>query len=560
MKAAVMARKTTIIAPAASEAAPEVPAAPATEEADIRTMLSEATNPVVNGIGVETAGLVAIDPPPLSVARPWSPAPDGMLPGAPQLGGVQLIPLSDLHESPWNPRTIYPEVRMRELIASMRANGFRSWQPMLVRPRPEGGYEIGAGHRRRRAAEAAGITEIPCTICDLSDDEFRDILDFDNSQREDPHPLDEAAGWRARMERTGEKVADIARRIGKSPEYVYQRRKYADLIPEAAQAFLEEKFTAGHAILIARRTPEQQELALGFLEMDEYGVNNHELPSTRELEAWLRRAFCENLSRDLFDQNDAMLVPEAGSCGLCPKRLANDPGYVHVPGDQDLCADPKCYDRKVDAAEKLTRIETPEPPKKSDKPETPSAMAAAIVSRAAKAAPTGPSEDPLSRAQAEADRKKKEAETAAKEALELEIRRAQLDALLAKMGIRLEDIDALWRALHETTVIDSSGSVGILKLARHYKAMPAIAKIRMELEEAAKAAEGGKRREVRKANLAHRLHSKGAPAKKSTPAPEPPKVPETKPATSPAPKKAPAKKTAAPKKAARKAAKKTPGK
>jgi len=79
-------------------------------------------------------------------------------------GVRQLVALSELHESPLNPRKIYPEAKMKELAESMRQSGFRNWLPIVARPRTEGGYEIAAGHRRRRAAETAGLTTVPCLI------------------------------------------------------------------------------------------------------------------------------------------------------------------------------------------------------------------------------------------------------------------------------------------------------------------------------------------------------------------------------------------------------------
>jgi len=130
-------------------------------------------------------------------------------------GELRMIPIENLHESPWNPRQYYPEGAMRELIDSMRVSGYREWLPLMVRPAPDGfGYEIGAGHRRRRAAEAVGIEILPCVVRPLSDAQFLDVLNFDNTGREDVHPLHEAAGWRAWMEKTGHGVIDIAYRIG----------------------------------------------------------------------------------------------------------------------------------------------------------------------------------------------------------------------------------------------------------------------------------------------------------------------------------------------------------
>src|SRR4051812_4092276 len=83
-------------------------------------------------------------------------------------GDLRLIPIDELTESPWNPRKHFPPAAMAELTDSMRTNGFRDWLPLLVRGRPASkGFEIGAGHRRSRAARAAGITMIPCIVREM---------------------------------------------------------------------------------------------------------------------------------------------------------------------------------------------------------------------------------------------------------------------------------------------------------------------------------------------------------------------------------------------------------
>jgi len=411
-------------------------------------------------------------------------------------GELRTIPLSELHESPWNPRQYYPEAAMQELVESMKASGFRPWQPLLVRPRPESewrklnepaGYEIGAGHRRRRAAELAGITEVPCVVRPMSDQEFSDVLNFDNGAHENVHPLHEAAGWRAHMERTGQGVLAIAARIGKSKEYVYQHLKYSALIPEAQQAFLDNKFSDSHAILIARQTPDQQEMALEFLE-------NDPLPSSRDLDGWLRRAFYENLALAPFETADALLLPEAGNCIVCPKRLANDPSHIAVEGEADLCTDPKCCDRKTKAH--FVQIDAQEEQRPEPQPETPSEMAQAVVSRARKTEPTVNEAEEIERRKEQERQAKAWRERIAKERRELVIRDRILGVIIAKMRIDRLDIPALWRAQHETDVIDPLGTPGILELSKRYKVDAA--KIRADMEKAAKQAEGGTPREVKK--------------------------------------------------------------
>lgn len=268
---------------------------------------------------------------------------DSMLQTSAMTSGPELIPIEELIESEWNPRQHYPDGPMSELVESMRTSGFREWLPLVVRPLPEDrwrmpglprAFEIGAGHRRRRAAERAGIKLIPCVVRQMTDEEFLEVLNFDNSGREDVHPLHEASGWRAWMEKTGKGVKDIAARIGQSIEYVYQRLKYAALIEEARAAFLDTRITAGHAIEIARIQADDQKKALRACGAPDW--DQAALPSVRALREMIRAQFSKALSAAPFDCGDLRLLAGAGSCTECPKR------------EEDSCMDIRCYQQKID--------------------------------------------------------------------------------------------------------------------------------------------------------------------------------------------------------------------
>jgi ParB family chromosome partitioning protein len=283
-------------------------------------------------------------------------------------GELRDIPLEQLHESPWNPRQYYPDGPMAELTQSMRESGFRAWLPIMVRPRgDEGGYEIGAGHRRSRAAGEAGLTVVPCIVRAMTDEEFLDVLNFDNCGREDVHPLHEAAGWNAWMEKTGKGVIDIAARIGQSKEYVYQRLKYSQLIEAGRKAFLDGEITAGHAILIARLQPADQKKALKACEPPAW--NKDQRASVRDLASFIQRDIHLDLTRAAFSLEAEDLVPEAGACSVCPKRTRNSPelipdpefirsgaSFVRSGGDADECTDPGCFNSKLRGH--LVRIKT----------------------------------------------------------------------------------------------------------------------------------------------------------------------------------------------------------
>ena len=173
----------------------------------------------------------------------------------------QSLPLTKLHESPLNPRRHFNAAALAELAASIKAHGVLT--PLLVRPNGQG-FEIAAGHRRYRAAKLADVAELPAVVRQMSDAQLLEILVVENDQREDVHPLEQAAGYKALMLLDGYDAKRIADRIGRSEKWVYDRVKLLALTPLAQQLFLAGKMSAGHAILIARLTKEQQERIVGM--------------------------------------------------------------------------------------------------------------------------------------------------------------------------------------------------------------------------------------------------------------------------------------------------------
>lgn len=195
---------------------------------------------------------------------------------------------------------------------------------------------------------------IPCIVQDLSDEQFLDVLNFDNSNREDVHPLHEAAGWQQWIDKTGSGANDIAERIGKSKEYVYQRLKYAALIPDAKKAFLDARITGAHAILIARLQPKEQEKALNFAVTPDWRNPRDERPGVRQLAHFIQQDIHLQMSAASFDLDSTDLVPAAGTCTACPKRTKNSPDLllaveVAANPSSDECMDPGCFHAKVNA-------------------------------------------------------------------------------------------------------------------------------------------------------------------------------------------------------------------
>ena len=260
----------------------------------------------------------------------------------------RLIPLADLCESPTNPRKHFHAKAMEELTESVRQQGVV--QPIVARGLPGAPiklgestlFEIVTGARRFRASKAAGRDTVPAIVRQLSDVQVIEIQMIENLQREDIHPLDEAQGYQTLIDKTGLEVAAIAGKVGKSESYVYQRLKLLALSDKAQKAFLAEKITAGHAILIARLQPADQAEALR-----ECTQGYH--TSVRNLIDWIERHVHMDLHSAPFKKDDAQLVPDAGACVNCPKRTGFQPALFPDIAKKDTCTDPKCFQSKLQA-------------------------------------------------------------------------------------------------------------------------------------------------------------------------------------------------------------------
>lgn len=176
---------------------------------------------------------------------------------------LKTIPLARIRESAHNPRKHFDAAAMTELVASVTRSGVL--EPVVVRgvprdlPNEQQHYELASGHRRFRAAQAAGLTEIPAYVRDLDDAAFYELLTVANLQRTDVHALDEAEAYAEMMTTLGWDVGQIAARLGKSERYVYDRLKFRALIAPARACFYAGRITAGHAIELSRLGPDAQE-------------------------------------------------------------------------------------------------------------------------------------------------------------------------------------------------------------------------------------------------------------------------------------------------------------
>ncbi|WP_235981638.1 ParB/RepB/Spo0J family partition protein [Methylobrevis albus] len=161
--------------------------------------------------------------------------------------GTRRVAIDLIKANPRNPRRSFREDELEDLTASIRQRGVI--QPILVRPAADrpGGYELIAGERRWRAAQRAGIHEIPVVIQDVSDREALEIAIIENVQREDLNPLEEAMGYEQLIAEFAYTQADLATVIAKSRSHVANTMRLLKL-PDAVKAYVNDgQLTAGHA-------------------------------------------------------------------------------------------------------------------------------------------------------------------------------------------------------------------------------------------------------------------------------------------------------------------------
>ena len=167
------------------------------------------------------------------------------------------VPIEFLKPNPRNPRRDFSDADLDELAASIRERGII--QPIVARTLRGAGesYEIIAGERRWRAAQRAGLHDVPIVVHEASDSEALELAIIENVQRADLNPLEEAAGYQRLGEEFSYNQDDIAKTVGKSRSHVANTLRLLKL-PESVKAYIQAgKLTAGHArALIGLPDPE----------------------------------------------------------------------------------------------------------------------------------------------------------------------------------------------------------------------------------------------------------------------------------------------------------------
>ncbi|MBX8801404.1 ParB/RepB/Spo0J family partition protein [Pseudochrobactrum asaccharolyticum] len=168
----------------------------------------------------------------------------------------RYVPIEFVSRNPRNPRRIFTEAELEDLAQSIREHGIV--QPIVVRPAPENRehFELIAGERRWRAAQRAGLTEIPVILRDVDDRVALELAIIENVQRADLNPVEEAMGYQLLIDDHDYTQADLAQVIGKSRSHVANTLRLLKLPPEVQGLINDGALTAGHArTLITMENP-----------------------------------------------------------------------------------------------------------------------------------------------------------------------------------------------------------------------------------------------------------------------------------------------------------------
>lgn len=261
---------------------------------------------------------------------------------------------SDLIEpNNYNARKTFDADALKELAQSISVHGLI--QPITVRRKGEKGehYEIICGERRFRACRMLKLSEIPCIVREVTDEQEYDLSISENLQREDVPPMEAAEAYKRLIDTKRYDVASLALQFGKSEKSIYQMLKLCDLIPGVAKLVKGGKLTASAGIVISKYDKKIQEDILNDrLGADGRGEWCH--ISAGALEGKIRNCYTNNLDNYSFDKTACLkcahnstnfdLFAEGGGCGKCTnKKCLSDKQTAYLVAQAEAVAltDPK---------------------------------------------------------------------------------------------------------------------------------------------------------------------------------------------------------------------------
>jgi ParB family chromosome partitioning protein len=264
------------------------------------------------------------------------------------IGGDELepellhLPLADIHPNPRQPRRRFEHEATAGLAESIRAQGLI--QPVVVRPRPQGGYELIAGERRWRAAGEAGLESVPALVRATDDRDTLLLALVENVAREDLSPVEEARAYALLIDAFDLSLGDVAERVGRSKPTVSNRIRLLDL-PDDVLAMVERgELSEGHAraVLAVPDHDERKRLARRIVRQ---GM------SVRVAEKAARSAGARTMARKAHPVNPAL----AARARAAAERITGRPVQVRAARLEIEFADEVELEELVEALEAAAR-------------------------------------------------------------------------------------------------------------------------------------------------------------------------------------------------------------
>lgn len=253
---------------------------------------------------------------------------------------VKQIKLDSLHVAAFHKRSLFGD--LPGLRDSIIANGIL--EPLIVRPRDRklgGGYEIGAGVRRLKAATMAELKTVPCIVRELDDEDMIALQVDENRQREGLHPIDEA-DYCQELAARGMAHEAIGKKLGLKKRVVVQRMALLALGKQARAAFVAGRFDHEAALALAQvgDVARQRDVLAAI----DAGTLQPE-----EIAGYVRRTFTAPLDDVPWRKSDEKLVVKAGACSTCPKRSEVQRDlFPEAKGSR--CLDVDCWRGKMEAS------------------------------------------------------------------------------------------------------------------------------------------------------------------------------------------------------------------
>lgn len=218
------------------------------------------------------------------------------------------LPLDEIIPNREQPRKQFDEEALADLSASIAQHGVL--QPLLVRPMPDGSYQLVAGERRWRASRMAGLTEVPVVVRDMDEQESAELALIENLQREDLNPMEEAIGYRTLMESYGMTQEQTAQVVNKSRPAVANALRLLQLPEAVTDLVAAGKLAAGHARTVLAFEGEEAQIAAATAAVDK-GLSVRELEKMAKSAKAKPRAPKEPKKQDSFYDEVALSLKEA---------------------------------------------------------------------------------------------------------------------------------------------------------------------------------------------------------------------------------------------------------